>query len=62
VLPVDRSHKHSDEVNGVSVVREIRLLRLTWRGLETGFCVLRQSSTLLMREGRLSGLPSTLPF
>ena len=33
--PVDRAHKHSDEVNEVSVVREIRTLRLTWRGLET---------------------------
>jgi len=51
VLPVDRSHKHSDEVNGVSAVREIRMLRLTWRGLETWFfeCA-HQSSTLPVGE------------
>ena len=42
----DRPHNPSDQVNRESVVREIRMLRLTWRGLETGFRVPRQSSTL----------------
>ena len=32
----DRPHNPSDEVNRESVVREIRMLRLTRRGLETG--------------------------
>ena len=35
-LPVDRSHNPLDEVDRVSVVREICMLRLTRRGLETG--------------------------
>jgi hypothetical protein len=40
------SHNPSNEVNRESVVREIRMLRLTRRGLETGFRVPRQPSTL----------------
>jgi len=42
----DRSHNPSDEVNRVSVVREICMLRLSRRGLETGF---REPSTLPVR-------------
>jgi len=34
-LPADRSHKPLGEVDGESVVREIRMLRLSWRELET---------------------------
>jgi hypothetical protein len=35
VLSADRSHKPLGEVDGESVVREIRMLRLSWRELET---------------------------